>query len=466
MLFSRPRRLSSQSLALLATIIGSSVVILDGSIVNMALPKIAQDMHVGFASLQWITDGYLLSLSALILLGGSLGDIFGRKKVYLVGLAGFGVSSLLCALAPSVVVLIATRVLQGVFGALLVPGALAIINTTFAAKARGQAIGRWTAWSSIAVVLAPFLGGGILGVASWRWIFLVNIPLVIACFLLAFASVKETKDSRPRKIDSLGAALVTLSLVGITYGLIEGPAQKWALPAVAALGMGVALGAWFVTHELRVRDPMVQLSLFSSRNFTGSNIMTFLMYGALGGFTFALIIYLQTGLHMTALQAGLSLLPISILLMLFAGKVGRLSATYGPRLFMTAGPLLAAAGMTFLFFLKPGTAFITGVLPGVLLFASGLTLLVAPLTTTVMASVSEASSGIASGINNAVSRMAGLVVVAVLGLFGAAQMYQFAMALCATLAAAAGVVSFAMINSVRKGRKPEVADAPVKIVSI
>lgn len=446
----RLSRISRQTVALLATTIGSAVVILDGTIVNMALPKIAQDMHAGFSQLQWITDAYLLSLSALILLGGSLGDIFGRKKVYLLGLAGFGASSLLCALAPTVELLITARVLQGIFGALLVPGALAIINTMFSASTRSQAIGRWTAWSSIAVVIAPFLGGWILGVASWRWIFLINVPLVVVCYVLARRAVKETKDPRPRKIDVSGAALVTLSLTGISYGLIEGPVQQWALPTVLALVLGVALGAWFVAHELRARDPMVRLSLFRSRNFTGANIMTLLMYGALGGFTFALVIYLQTRLGYTALQAGLSLLPISVLLMLFAGKVGKLSAQYGPRFFMTAGPLLASLGMALLFFLRPGADFTLAVLPGVLLFAGGLTLLVAPLTTTVMASVSETHSGIASGINNAVSRVAGLLVVALLGLLGASNMYQFAMAVCAGLALAGSVVSFFVIRNPHK----------------
>jgi EmrB/QacA subfamily drug resistance transporter len=412
----------------------------------MALPKIANEMHVGFASLQWITDAYLLSLSALILLGGSLGDIFGRKKVYLVGLVGFGISSLLCAVAPTVGLLIAARVLQGVFGALLVPGALAIINTTFTSEGRSQAIGRWTAWSSIAVVLAPFLGGWILGVASWRWIFLINIPLIAICFALALMSVRETKDVRPRKVDVFGALLVSLGLAGITYGLIEGPPRQWPVSAIAALFLGVALSIAFALYEWRSLDPMVQLSLFKSRNFTGSNLMTFLMYGALSGFTFALVIYLQTHMHYSALQAGLSLLPISILLMLFAGKVGRLSAQYGPRFFMTAGPILASLGMTLLFFLQPGDSYITGVLPGVVLFSIGLTLLVAPLTTTVMSSVSETSSGIASGINNAVSRVAGLIVIALLGLLGAAQVYQFSMALCAVLALLGGIISFIVIE--------------------
>lgn len=439
-------RLSRQLLVLLATTIGSAVVILDGVIVNMALPKIASDLHVGFASLQWISDGYMLSLSALILLGGSLGDIFGRKKVYMIGLYGFGLSSLLCALAVNIEMLIGMRILQGIFGALMVPGALAIINTTFASKERSTAIGRWTAWSSIAVVGAPFLGGGILGVASWRWIFLINIPLVIVCIMLAALSIKETKDSRPRKIDMIGAALVSLGLAGITYGLIEGPAQKWPFIMILSLTSGSIFAILFVIWEWRSRDPMVELALFKSRNFTGSNLMTFMVYGALSGFTFALVLYLQTRLHYSALIAGLSLLPISVCLMLFAGRVGKLSAEYGPRFFMTAGPLLAGAGIAFLYFLEPGASYIVNILPGVLLFSAGLTLIVAPLTTTVMTSVHESSSGIASGINNAVSRVAGLIVVALLGLLGAAQVYKFSMALCAVLAAAGGIVSFFIIE--------------------
>lgn len=433
-------------LVLLATIFGSSVVILDSTVVNLALPKIAADFQTGFASLQWITDAYLLSLSALILLGGSLGDIFGRKKIYIIGLVGFGVSSLLCALAPDATMLILARALQGVFGALLVPGALAIINTTFAPEARSKAIGQWTAWISIAVVAAPFVGGWILAVASWRWIFLINIPLIIICYVLAARSINESKDSRVRRVDGTGAVLVSLGLIGITYGLIEGPVHAWSVETIASLIFGVLASIAFVVYELRAKDPMVEFALFKSKNFVGSNLMTFMMYGALGGFSFALVIYLQTQLHLSAIQAGMSLLPISLFLLLFAGKVGGLSAKYGPRFFMTAGPLMAAAGIALLFFLRPGDSYITGVLPGIILFSIGLVLLVSPLTTTVMTSVSEESSGIASGINNAVARVAGLIVVALLGLLGESYVYAFAMALCAGLAAAGGIISYVMIR--------------------
>jgi EmrB/QacA subfamily drug resistance transporter len=431
---------------LLATILGSAVVFLDSTVVNLALPKIADDLHADFSELQWITDGYLLSLSALILLGGSLGDIFGRKKVYLFGLVGFGVTSLLCAISPNATMLIVTRVIQGIFGALLVPGALSIINTNFGRELRGQAIGRWTAWTSIFFIIGPLIGGLILGVASWRWIFLINIPLIAACLLLALPSIEESKDIKPRRIDYAGALLAALALAGSTYGLIEGPAHHWAGKAIGALVAGLVLSVVFVWYESKAKDPMVSLSLFKSRNFSGSNLMTFAMYGALAGFTFALVIYLQTGLQYSSLEAGLSLLPVSIIMFFFAGRVGKLSSVYGPRRFMTAGPIIAGLGIGCLYFLQPGDSYLLSVLPGALLFSAGLVLTVAPLTTTVMTSVDETSSGIASGINNAVSRAAGLIVIAGLGLLGANQFYHFSMALCSVLAIVAGLISYAMIE--------------------
>lgn len=448
--FAPPRR---QFWILLATVLGSSVAILDGSIVNLALPKIASDLHIHFASLQWIVDGYLLSLSALILLGGSLGDILGRKKVYLTGLIGFGVSSVLCAMAPNVVLLISARVAQGLFGALLVPGALAIINTSFAPQGRSKAIGQWTAWSSIAIVLAPLIGGGVLEIASWRWIFLINIPLIIGCFALAAPSITDSKDGEPRHIDIAGAAFAGLGLAGLIYGLIEGPARRWSVLPLTLLGAGIVLLATFLVWETRTKDPMVKLSLFKSRNFVGSNLMTFAMYGALSGFTFSLMIYLQTRMHYSSIAAGFSIVPTSILLMLFSGKIGALAGKFGPRPFMTIGPLIAASGMGLLYFLQPGTSYVFGVLPGILLFGIGMTLLVSPLTTTVMASVSDANSGIASGINNAVARAAGLVVIALLGLLGSTHAYTFATSFCAILAASGGILSYFIIEGRTLARK-------------
>jgi len=439
--------MSKRTLALVATIIGSGVVFLDGTIVNLALPKISEGLHARFSDLQWIADGYLLSLSSLILLGGSLGDILGRKRMYLTGLIGFGTVSLLCGLSPSVGFLIAFRILQGVFGALLVPGGLAIINTNFPREERGAAIGRWSAWSGILAAIGPLVGGYIIDAISWRWIFFINIPLIIVCGLLAKANVEESKDSRPRRVDAKGAGLAAVALAGITYGLIEGPADRWHSRPVISLISGLALAGVFLWYESKSKDPMMELSLFRSRNFSGSNAMTFAMYGALAGFMFALVIYMQTKLGYSAIKAGASLLPVSLMLLLFSSRVGGLSSKFGPRYFLTAGPLLAALGMFLLISYKPGDSYLWFLLPRVLLFAIGLVLLVAPLTTTVMTSVEDSSSGIASGINNAVSRIAGLVVIALLGLAGTGNVYRFSMVLCAVFAAAAGIISFITIQN-------------------
>jgi len=436
-----------QLFVLIATILGTAVAFLDGSIVNLALPHIATSLHASFSELQWVVDGYLLSLSALILLGGSLGDIFGRKKIYLIGISGFGVASLLCALAPNAGTLIVVRILQGIFGALLTPGALAIINTNFPKELRGVAIGRWTAFGSAATVIAPLVGGSILAVASWRWIFLINIPLIVACLLLGINSIEESHGGRKRKVDLPGVIVAAAALASLTFGLIEGPAHHWNTLSVITTILGLVLTVLFVVIERRSKDPLVELDLFKSRNFTGSNLMTFAMYGALAGFTFALVIHLQTALHYSSLKAGFSLLPVGIMMFLFAGRVGKLAAKTGPRMYMTAGPIVAAAGMLMLYFLKPGQSYLMHVLPGAILFSLGLVLLVAPLTITVMSSVADTSSGIASGINNAVSRVAGLIVIAVLGILGTGHVYQFALGLCAALAFTSGVISFLMIQN-------------------
>lgn len=434
-------------MVLIATILGSGVVFLDGTIVNLALPKISTGLGADFSDLQWIADGYLLSLSALILLGGSLGDIFGRKRLYLIGLVGFGLASLLCGLSPNTGFLIAFRILQGVFGALLVPGGLAIINTNFAKEDRGAAIGKWSAWSGILAAIGPLAGGYIIDAASWRWIFFINVPLIVICGLLAAKSIEESQDKRTRRLDVKGALLAAFGLSGITYGLIEGPVINWQSKAVVPLALGVIVAAVFIWYESRAKDPMVNLSLFKSRNFSGSNLMTFAMYGALAGFMFSLVIYMQTKLGYSAIKAGASLLPVSLMLLFFSSRVGALSSKIGPRYFLTAGPIIASAGMFLLINYKPGDSYWLFLLPRVMLFSIGLVLLVAPLTTTVMTSVEDSSSGIASGINNAVSRIAGLVVIAVLGLFGAGQVYEFGMALSAGLALVGGVISYLMIRN-------------------
>lgn len=439
--------MNKRTWALIATIIGSGMVVLDGFVVNLALPRIATGLHANFTDLQWIVDGYLLSLSALILVGGSLGDIFGRKRLYLLGLYGFTAVSLLCALAPNVRILVVARFFQGIFGALLVPGGLAIINTNFPAKERGRAIGLWSAWLAIMVPIGPVLGGYILSVGSWRWIFLLNLPLGVICGYLGTKYFAESKSPQKRRVDIRGALLAVAFLAGITYGLIEGPGDGWGVRSVLPLIVGLVLVPIFVWYESRAQDPMVSLSLFKSRNFTGSNLMTFAMYGALSGFTFILPIYLQTKIGYSAFVAGLSMLPISVLLLLLSSRMGALSTKYGPRFFITSGPLVVTLSIISLIGYHPGDGFLTFLIPRTLVFGLGMALLVAPLTTTVMASVSSESSGIASGINNAVSRVAGLVVIALLGLAGAGDTYRFSLILCAILTAIAGLASFLTIRN-------------------
>lgn len=437
-------------LALIAVTIGSSTAILDGTVVNLALPKIADEFGAGLSQQQWTADAYLLSLSALILVGGSLGDIYGRKKIYLIGTVGFGLSSLACALAPTVEALIVLRFVQGVFGALMVPGALSIITTMFRGRERSIAIGHWTAWSSIAVIAAPFVGGAILAVASWRWIFLINVPLIAICSLLARATVDESKSSRTRRIDWLGVGLIATGLALLTYGLIEGPVQAWSPASFTAPAIAIAAVVFvaFLWWESRSRDPLVPLRLFGSRTFSGANAMTFLMYGSLGGFGFALVLYLQEQLGYSPVVAGLTLLPISIGLMLFSSKIGALAAQHGARFFMTAGPIISGVGIALLYSLQPGANYWAEVLPATLIFSLGMVLLVAPLTSVVMSAGNEHDSGIVSGINNAVARAAGLIVVAMLGLMGhGVASYHFAIVLCAILAIGGGVVSFFTIKN-------------------
>jgi EmrB/QacA subfamily drug resistance transporter len=323
---------STHRLTLLATIFGSGIVFLDGTVVNLALPSIAKELGASFSQLQWIVDGYLLSLSSLILLGGSLGDIFGRKKVFLYGLYGFGFFSLLAGLSDSSSSLIVFRILQGIFGALLVPGSLAIINTNFPLKHRGRAIGLWTAWAGAFTAIGPLAGGYLIDAASWRWIFYINVPLILLCIVLTKVGVKETKDKGRRHIDFEGAALAALALAGITFGLIQGPADRWQSASLIPFFAGLILAGIFIKTEEDKKDPMVPLGLFKSRNFVGSNMMTFAMYGALSGFMFALVIYLQTKMHYSAIKAGTSLLPVTILMLGLSGKMGELSAINGPLL--------------------------------------------------------------------------------------------------------------------------------------
>ena len=399
-------------------ILASGIVFLDGTVVNVALPAIDRTLHAGLSGLQWIIDGYTLALAALLLLGGSLGDRYGRRLVMIVGLVGFGGASVLCGLAQTTAVMIGARVAQGVAGALLVPASLAIITAVFTDPAeRGQAIGAWTGWSGIVTVIGPFLGGWLVDALSWRWIFFVNLPLIAASLWLLARHVPETRDlEAAKRLDYAGASLAVVGLGGTTFALIEGPARGWgSLAVLVGLIGGIAALALFVIVEARQVHPMVTLGFFRVRNFTGANLATLGVYAALSGAFFFVIIFIQNVMGYSALAAGLSLLPVPLLMLVLASRFGKLAGRYGPRLFMAVGPLIVAAGILLFARLGVGSRYWSDVLPAAVVLGLGLCVTVAPLTTTVMSSVPAHNAGIASAINNAASRVAGLLAIAGLG---------------------------------------------------
>jgi EmrB/QacA subfamily drug resistance transporter len=409
---------SVKRLTLVATIMGSGIALLDGTVVNVALPTIQRHLGGGLAAQQWVLNGYLLTLGSLILIGGSLGDLFGERRIFALGVGGFGVASLGCALAPSIGALIAARAIQGVAGALLVPSALATIVATFPESERGPAIGSWTAWGGIATVIGPLAGGELLAVASWRWIFLINLPFVIACVTLILVVIPRAERGArgARTVDLLGALLGALGLAGPVFALIEQPRLGWSSPGVVApLVAGVLLLACFAWHESRARDPMLPLGLFRRRNFSAGNIETFSMYAGLSIMLFFLVLFLQQIGGYTPLQSGLATLPITLLMFFLSRRFGALADRLGPRLFMGAGPLVAACGL--LLFQRVGVhvAYLSAVLPALLVFGLGLAMTVAPLTAAVLAGAEESQAGIASGVNNAVARIAGLLGTAAIG---------------------------------------------------
>jgi EmrB/QacA subfamily drug resistance transporter len=406
------------------------MAMLDATAVNVALPTIGNELHTSLAGLQWVVTAYTLTLAGLILLGGALGDRFGRRRVFLIGVTWFALSSALCGLAPNIGVLIAARALQGIGGALLTPGSLAIIQAAFAADDRPRAIGAWSGLGGVAGAIGPFLGGWIVGSIGWRWIFLINLPLAVAVLVVTSRHVPESRDPTAQgRFDIAGAVLVALALAGITDGLIEassGTLLESLVPAVA----GVAAGAAFVLLERRRGrhpeqvPPMLPLGIFSSRQFTAINLITFVVYGAMGAVFFLLVLDLQVVAGFTPLQAGISLLPSTAALLLLSSRAGALAQRFGPRWLMTGGLLVAAAGLALLTRIGPHTSYVADVLPAVLLFGIGLSMTVAPLTATVLASADERHAGVASGVNNATARAAGLLAVAGLpaavGLSGAA----------------------------------------------
>jgi EmrB/QacA subfamily drug resistance transporter len=404
-------------LALVAAIMGSFVAGLDATAVNVALPAIRIDLGGGLAGQQWISNAYLLALGSLILVGGSLGDVFGERRVFSIGVAGFGLVSLLCAVAPSIEFLIAARALQGAFGALLTPSALAVIIAAFPPAERGGAIGSWTAWAGIATVIGPLAGGYLVDASSWRLIFAINIPFVVITLLLVSLAVPaRARGAVHARVDWPGAGLTFLGLAGPVLALIRQPVVGWSSPEVWVPGLGgLALLGLFLLHERRTPAPMLPLSLFKRRNFTVGNVETFAMYGGLSVTFFFLVLFLQEVAGYKALQAGLAMMPSTLVMFALSKRAGRLADRFGPRLFMGLGPLLAASGLVLMERLNAGLNYFTDLLPALLVFSIGLACTVAPLTAAVLSDADESNAGIASGVNNAIARIAGLLAIAAMG---------------------------------------------------
>ncbi|WP_405861273.1 MFS transporter [Streptomyces sp. NBC_01515] len=400
---------------LLTTVLGSSMAMVDSTVVNVALPRIGRDLDADLAALQWTVNAYMLTLAGLILLGGSLGDRYGRRRIFVLGVVWFAAASLLCGLAPNVTVLVAARALQGIGGALLTPGSLALIQASFHPDDRARAVGLWSGFGGIGAAIGPFLGGWLVDGPGWRWVFLINVPMALICAPIAVRHVPESADGRKHgRFDVLGAALGAVSLALVTYALIE--ARNGSLVVVLTAVAGVAAGVAFVYVEKRSADPMMPPGIFASRQFTAVNLVTFCVYAAFGGFFFLTALQLQVVAGYSALQAGTALLPTTALMLLFSARSGELAQRIGPRIPLTVGPLLCATAMLLMLRVGPDASYLVDVVPALLVMGAGMVTLVAPLTATVLASVDTARAGLASGINNAAARAAGLIAVAALPL--------------------------------------------------
>lgn len=455
------------------TVLGSTMAMLDSTVINVALPRIGEDLDTDLAALQWTVNAYMLTLAGLILLGGALGDRYGRRRVFVIGVVWFAAASLLCGIAPNAGVLIAARALQGVGGALLTPGSLALIQASFHPDDRARAVGLWSGLGGVGAAIGPFVGGWLVDGPGWRWVFLLNLPLAALCVPVALRHVPESRDPRAHgSFDVLGAALGALALGGVTFALIEAPGQGASPSVIGAAVGGVLLGVAFVRVEARRANPMLPLSIFASRLFTAVNVVTLCVYAALGGFFFLSAIQLQVVAGYSALGAGAALLPTTVLMLLFSASAGDLGRRIGPRIPLTAGPLLAAAGMLLMLRVGPGagvSSYVTDVLPAVLVLGAGLVILVAPLTATVLAAVDAERAGLASGINNAAARAAGLLAVAALPLLAGmgpeayrdagqfAETFRRAMPMCAGALVLGAVIAWATVRTPPKTARPACA---------
>jgi len=457
-------------------VLGSGLAFLDGTVVNVALPDIGRDLEAETSALQWILNGYLLTLASLILLGGALGDRYGRRRIFVLGAAMFTGASLLCAIAPNVELLIVARMLQGIGGAMLTPGSLAMIEASFRPTDRARAIGAWSGLGGVAAAIGPLLGGWLVAAISWRAIFLINLPIGIFVIAMAGRHVPETRDPMSSgRLDLPGAVLAALGLAGTTYALIEGPGDVSPLIVLAGAGGVLALVAFLIT-ERRSANPMMPLGMFSSRQFSAANLVTFAVYAALGGFFFLFVAFLQISLGYSPIAAGAASLPVTLLMLGLSARSGALAQRIGPRVPLTVGPLVIAAGLLLMTTIDLGDSYVTSVLPAVVIFGAGLTLVVAPVTATVLAAADARHAGIASGINNAVARVASLLAVAVLpviaGLTGDSfydpvamtDGFRMAMVACAVLAVAGGALAWLTItDDVLAAEPTRRGEAPVEV---
>jgi EmrB/QacA subfamily drug resistance transporter len=449
---------SVQRRVLVIAILASFVAFLDGAVINVALPAISKELGGGLPLQQWVVDGYLVTLGSLILIAGSLSDVLGHKRVLYLGLIGFGITSLLCAFAPTGLFLVVARALQGVAGALLVPSSLAIIIATFSGPAQAKAIGRWTAFTGVAMIAGPVLGGFFVDTLSWRWVFVINV-VPIAITLLLLRTLKQKDNGTGGHVDVLGAVLGSVGLAGTVYALIEQGVYGWGSPMVLIpLILGLALLAAFFFWQTRAKQPMLPLGLFRVHNFWVGNIATALVYGALAFGPLVVTLYLQQVIGFGATEAGLVFIPSTLCMLLLSGLFGSLAGRLGPRLFMAVGPVVASAGFLWLLMMGSDVNYWVDLLPAVLLFGVGLSMTVAPLTSAILGAIHPAQAGIGSAVNNAVSRIAGLITVAMLGLIVGQQLDRAgldrALVCAAALLIVGGVVSAIGIRNHEPAAKP------------